>query len=277
MEEGSDVVLDLTAEVTDGDGDTTDTSFQVTFDADGNITGTDADEVISGSSGLDIISGGGGDDIIDGGAGDDIIDGGAGADALDGGTGDETTGDTVSYASDTTGVDVDLSLNMASGGDATGDTISNFENVTGGAGNDTLTGDGSDNILLGKAGVDTLEGGAGDDTLTGGAGDYTLTGGADADTFVVGEGDDTITDYNESQDDVVDISDVIDYDANDYLGVLKNTDDDTARLVIFEEGGAEKGSVSFDTIDFDDDLDHSSSPDSELSSLLGQVDVEDGT
>src|SRR6185437_11574059 len=41
------------------------------------------------------------------------------------------------------------------------DTLTNFENLTGTAFNDTLTGDGGANILNGLDGNDTLKGGAG--------------------------------------------------------------------------------------------------------------------
>ena len=100
--EASNVVLDLTAKATDGDGDTAQVSFHVTFDADGKITGTDAPEVIAGSSHADVIHGGAGDDVIHGGAGDDTLFGGAGADTIlanDGGH--DTVGvgasDTITY------------------------------------------------------------------------------------------------------------------------------------------------------------------------------------
>jgi Ca2+-binding RTX toxin-like protein len=43
----------------------------------------------------------------------------------------------------------------------------NFENVTGGAGNDDITGNAADNVLFGNAGNDALDGGAGNDTLDG--------------------------------------------------------------------------------------------------------------
>ena len=104
--EGDDYDNKITYEVTatDGDGDQTTEEFDVTFDADGDIEGTDADEVISGSSGDDIIDGGGGNDVIDAGAGDDKVDGGEGDDIIVGGEGedelqggpgeDQITGDT---------------------------------------------------------------------------------------------------------------------------------------------------------------------------------------
>ncbi len=193
-----DVPLTYTVLVTDGDGDTTMTGFDLTFDADGNITGTDASEVIVGTDGIDIIDGGGGadeiyglagNDVLDGGDGDDTIAGGPGADQLSGGAGT----DTLSYAGDSTGVVVDLDANTASGGDAAGDVISGFENVTGGAGDDQLTGDAGDNVLVGGAGDDTLVGDAGNDTLFGGSGSDTLEGGADDDILVGGADNQTAT------------------------------------------------------------------------------------
>ena len=51
-----------------------------------------------------------------------------------------------------------------SGGDATGDIATGFNNVIGGRGSDTLTGDDQDNELRGMNGNDTLTGGLGNDT-----------------------------------------------------------------------------------------------------------------
>ncbi|MBI3673673.1 MAG: hypothetical protein HY245_09685, partial [Rhizobiales bacterium] len=79
-----------------------------------------------------------------------------------------------------------------------GDTISNFEMVQGGSGNDTITGNGSDNSLAGGIGNDTLNGAGGNDTLTGGAGADSLTGGTGDDIFrytAITEGGDTIIDF----------------------------------------------------------------------------------
>ena len=76
--------------------------------------------------------------------------------------------------------------------------VGNIENITGGTGADTLTGDGKANKIEGGAGDDTLTGGAGVDELYGGAGDDTLTGGADADTIDGGTaGSDTVS-YKDS-------------------------------------------------------------------------------
>ncbi|MEZ5744436.1 MAG: hypothetical protein R3D89_12125 [Sphingomonadaceae bacterium] len=78
-------------------------------------------------------------ETITGSSADDVIEGGAGGDTLDGGA-HGTKGDTLSYASSTSGVDVALETGGASGGDAAGDTISGFENLTGSAHADALYG-----------------------------------------------------------------------------------------------------------------------------------------
>lgn len=65
------------------------------------------------------------------------------------------------------------------------------ENVTGGLGNDTLYGDGANNILRGGDGDDLLYGGGGADQLFGGAGRDVLIGGLGAD-LLQGDGDDDL-------------------------------------------------------------------------------------
>ncbi len=69
-----------------------------------------------------------------------------------------------------------LGTGTATGGAGT-DTLLNFENLTGGSGNDTLTGNNLDNIINGGAGNDIINGGAGNDYLLGGAGINTYFGG----------------------------------------------------------------------------------------------------
>ena len=128
-----------------------------------------------------------------GGAGSDTLIGGAGADYIDGGTGI----DTASYSGDSAGVTVALNrtggaTGAGAGSDALGDELVSIENLTGGTGGDTLSGNGRANIL---------EGGAGADALTGGAG---------ADVFVFGEqandATDTIMDFSSNQGDKIDLS-----------------------------------------------------------------------
>jgi serralysin len=61
-----------------------------------------------------------------------------------------------------------------------------FENIAGGSGNDTLTGNLLANILVGNAGRDTLNGSGGRDILIGGLGLDTLNGGEDEDILISG-------------------------------------------------------------------------------------------
>ena len=101
---------------------------------------------------------------------------GGGADVVDGGGGI----DTVSYhylRSNQSGVTVDLGVTDAegwttvTGGDGSGGKLKNIENLDGGHGSDTLTGDQNANKLYGGRGHDALEGRAGADTLDGGLDD----------------------------------------------------------------------------------------------------------
>lgn len=106
--------------------------------------------------------------------------------ALDGGGGINE----IDYTAFTTDVTVDLALGTATG--IAGD-IANIQNVKGGAGNDTLRGDGLINYLFGGGGNDSMFGGAGGyDVLVGGAGDDTLDAGADRSLLIGGLGADTL-------------------------------------------------------------------------------------
>ncbi len=99
------------------------------------------------------------------------IDGGAGLDTLD-------------YAALMTGVIVNLTTGTAS---RTGGVYL-IENVTGGSGHDSITGNNLKNVLVGGAGDDRLYGLDGDDRLWGGQGDDHLYGGRGADRLY-GEAD----------------------------------------------------------------------------------------
>jgi Ca2+-binding RTX toxin-like protein len=149
----------------------------LTGDAGANsIDGDAGDDILSGADGADNLLGGLGADILSGGIGNDTVIGGGGADTLDGGA-DE---DTLSYALSKAAVTVTLSENagpytIGKGGDATGDKIENFENVVGGNGKDSLTGNSLANVIDGGAGNDLLAGLAGADVLIGGDGNDTAT------------------------------------------------------------------------------------------------------
>ena len=136
-------------------------------------------DAVDGEGGLDQLYGieaviaGSGDDLILGGAGDNLFRGGAGDDTLTGGAGT----DTLDYTTATAGVllALDANGNAVSVGDGLGgvDQVYGFENVLGGAGNDSLSGNAGGNLLSAGLGDDTLSGGAGADTLYGGAGNDT--------------------------------------------------------------------------------------------------------
>ena len=140
----------------------------VNLDDGGSQTASGGDAAGDTISNFENVVGGARDDTITGDGNANVLEGGAGGDTLVGGGGE----DTLSYAGSTAG-DVTINLDdggsqTASGGDAGGDIISGFENVIGGAGDDTITGDGNANVLEGGAGVDTLSGGDGNDRLIGG-------------------------------------------------------------------------------------------------------------
>jgi len=141
-----------------------------------NIAGTNAG-TLDGSvafSGVQNLTGGTGMDIFQFSAGQGVtgaINGGGGGDWLD-------------YSSYTTTVTVNLATGTATG---VGGGISQIQNVRGGQGGNTLTGDSQGNILIGGAGADNITGGSGRsiligdqgaDTITAGSGDTILTGGS---------------------------------------------------------------------------------------------------
>ncbi len=148
------------------------------------INGDGGEDVLLGQQGSDTLNGGADSDELDGGSENDTINGGAGADTLIGGIGS----DTLDYTGDIGGVTVSLARQATfdangdiilpsgkvkadfeqHGGDAEGDLAGGFENLRGGDGNDTLTGDASANTISGANGDDTIVGGLGDDVLNGG-------------------------------------------------------------------------------------------------------------
>lgn len=182
--------------LTGGDGnDTADYASRtqnLTLDLDGiaddGATGEndriDADiENLIGGSGNDRLTGNGVANSLKGNAGNDSLDGALGKDTLTGNAGT----DTADYSSRTTNLTLDLDGAADDGAAGENDKIdADVENLTGGSGNDTLTGNSSANTLRGGAGKDSLVGAAGNDLLDGGLG---------ADTFVGGAGTDTV-DYS---------------------------------------------------------------------------------
>ncbi|MBB6407575.1 beta strand repeat-containing protein [Mesorhizobium sangaii] len=145
-------------------------------------TGNSLANIITGNSGVNTLLGLGGNDIFRGGLGNDVMDGGDGLDTAD-------------YSNQTSAVAVSLTKSIDAqvtiGGIAE-DTIRNIENVTGGSGGDTLTGDGFVNILIGGGGNDTISGRDGNDTLIGGDGNDIINGNSGDDRLIGGRGNDTM-------------------------------------------------------------------------------------
>jgi hypothetical protein len=141
------------------------------------LNGTSGNDVIVGLAGNDTINGNGGNDVICGGAGNDTVSGGDGNDTFTGGSGADTFNggagtDTASYVDRRAKVTVtiDGTANDGNAADTSGSVKDNVntdvENLTGGAGPDTLTGSGVANVLDGGDGADILSGLAGMDTAT---------------------------------------------------------------------------------------------------------------
>lgn len=198
---GSDLIVDGTG---NGFGEGVDKLISIeniTF-ADGTfklVLGTtgDDDPLSADASIASLVLGFGGDDVISSGAGDDILVGG-----------DNTAvGDTLSFANQTLGVTVNMDigdgLGKATGTGIGTDYFGEFENVVGGSGADTITGDGNDNTLAGGAGADVLTGDAGTDSFYFTAGDSGQTVGTI----------DKIADYDGSGD-----SDIIVFDGTLVIG-----------------------------------------------------------
>jgi len=186
--------------------------------------GSIRDRALNGGPGNDKVYGGGGNDDLYGEAGNDRLDGGSGADELDGGTGADLLkggagSDHALYWKRTKSVNADLDGKADDGEKGEKDTIAtDVENLWGGFGNDTITGNALRNYIDGGGGKDVIRGGAGDDLITGagntgntiygeagndyidaGSGNDTVYGGAGKDTIYGEAGNDTV--YGEAGDD----------------------------------------------------------------------------
>ncbi len=180
------------------------------------ITCDGADDTVDALAGNDTVNGGGGNDSLVGGADNDTLTGGAGNDSLAGGAGNDTYAfdtdsalgtDAVTEASGGgtdrltfSGSNNDVTVNLATTGNQTVNsnltlnlTSTQVENVTGGNGNDAITGNTLNNSLSSGNGNDTLTGDAGNDTLAGGNGNDTLSGGAGNDSLTGNAGNDSLT------------------------------------------------------------------------------------
>ncbi|WP_156503022.1 M10 family metallopeptidase C-terminal domain-containing protein, partial [Tistrella mobilis] len=130
----------------------------------------------------------------------DVLRGRAGADRLEGGDGL----DTVSYTDAASAIHASLAQQTGTLGDAAGDALLSIENIDGSTFDDILEGDGGDNVLRGLGGDDVIVGHQGRDILTGdtGADHFTYLTATDSQ---IGASD-RITDFNVSEGDRIDIS-----------------------------------------------------------------------
>jgi Ca2+-binding RTX toxin-like protein len=137
---------------------------------------TDGSFNMTGGLGNDVLIGGAGDDFFKPRGGDDFVDGGGGKNRL-------------TYSDDTHGVTVSL-LNHSAQNTGDGmDTLRNIQDLSGGAGNDALTGDNNANWLWGEGGSDNIQGLNGNDIIQVG----TLNGTLGTDTADGGNGSDTLS------------------------------------------------------------------------------------
>ena len=116
-----------------------------------------------------------------------LLAGGSLTGTLDGGLAPARQGNWLDYSGLTSAVTVNLQAGAATGvaGGAAG-KVAHIQNVHGGNGGNTLTGNSQGNILIGGTGSDKLIGGSGRSILIGDAGSDTVTGGSGSDILIAG-------------------------------------------------------------------------------------------
>jgi Ca2+-binding RTX toxin-like protein len=170
------------------------TVFEKAVGGSGNdtLTGNSLANTLTGNAGNDQLTGGDGNDSLFGGSGDDTYvfatattsEADTVTEAANAGT------DTLSFSTLTT----DIVLNLGTAAVQTVhanrtlklNSTNVLENIVGGSGHDTLTGNAQANILVGNSGGDTLNGSGGRDIVIGGLGLDTLNGGNEEDILIAG-------------------------------------------------------------------------------------------
>lgn len=142
------------------------------------LTGNGGNDLLAGGLHHDTLSGGMGYDSLNGGYGNDVLDGGYGNDLLQGGAGV----DTIIFAG-VNDMTVSLETEALQNTGMGIDRLMGIENLTTSSGNDNLTGNIYDNIIISGAGADRLMGRAGNDDLMAGDGNDVLYGGLGNDTL----------------------------------------------------------------------------------------------
>jgi Ca2+-binding RTX toxin-like protein len=169
---GNAITANLMTNTATGEGTDTLNGFEGllgTIGHNDNLTGDNQDNYLDGDLGDDVLNGEGGDDLFLGGEGNDTMNGGAG------------NFDMADYF-----CVCNLNANLQTGvitGHGT-DGVSGIEAVGAADGNDTLIGDGADNVFFGWGGNDVIQGMEGNDELDGGIGSNNLSGGIGNDLCV---------------------------------------------------------------------------------------------
>ena len=208
---------------------------------DDSISGGGGNDEIFGDDGQDTLIGGDGDDIISGGNDSDTLVGGDGSDAIDGGDG----WDILDYGQEggANGVSVNLLAGTATDTYGAHDTIKSIEEVRGTAQGDLLIGDFHENVLLGGAGNDTIIGNGSDGLQIDRAGYWTSTAAINANLVTQ-----TVTDGWGSTDTIIGIEGIIGGNGNDTI-----VGDGNANILA---GGWGQDTLTFgggnDTLDYGD-------------------------
>lgn len=162
---------------------------------DDTLISTEFADTVNGGTGTDTIRTLGGDDTI-------VVGFAAGYDSIDGGTGFDTIAAAANNVTILIGSFAGIEAISANGFsevrvqfsnaddviDLTGLTLTGLLDISGGGGNDTITGTASNDVLSGGNGDDIIRGGTGNDTLNGNNGLDILEGGMGDDIFLVGAG-----------------------------------------------------------------------------------------
>ena len=129
------------------------------LDEANTLTGSSQNDIITGGDFNDILDGGAGDDVLNGGDGNDTFIASEGADTIDGGSNSLLFGDLIDYSASTAGINIVIDgVTAGIGGLAEGDILSDIERVTGTDFNDVIHAEigGVFNDIFGGAGNDTL-------------------------------------------------------------------------------------------------------------------------
>jgi Ca2+-binding RTX toxin-like protein len=159
-----------------------------------NVIGTAGPDQIVGNEQVNVLNGRDGNDILDGGLGNDTLIGGAGNDTASYASHDSLSGEfgTISLGlSDSVAGHANYFIQLVFNGFAMTqtvetDTLFGIENIIGSNLNETLIGNGGDNILDGGFGNDTLIGNGGHDTASYVSHDSSLVKPGESDTISLG-------------------------------------------------------------------------------------------